>query len=66
MDFNIIRNSESCVTSNGYIHPPFKLPRGIRQGCLIITLPSLLISEIVSLVLRTSDKIDSIKLMVKV
>ena len=50
------------MTNNGYSSPFFKLSRGIRQGCPISTLLLLLIAEIVALVLRSSDKIDGIKI----
>ena len=48
----LCKNSESCVTNNGYSSPFFKLSRGIRQGCPISALLFLLIAEIVALVLR--------------
>ena len=38
------------------------MSRGIRQGCPISALLFLLIAEIVALVLRSSDKTDSIKI----
>ena len=48
----LYKNSESCVTNNGFMSPYFKLSRGIRQGCPISALLFLLIAETVALVLR--------------
>ena len=58
----LYKDSESCVTNNGYLSPFFKLSRGIRQGCPISALLFLLIAEIVALVLRSSDKVEGINI----
>ena len=37
------KNAESCVTNNGWTSKPFSIQRGIRQGCLLSALLSLLL-----------------------
>ena len=56
----LYKDSESCVTNNGYLSSFFKLSKGIRQGCPISALLFLLIAEIVAIVLRSSERIHGI------
>ena len=42
----IYTNSESCLSNNGWTSKPFKIQRGIRQGCPLSTLLFLLVVEI--------------------
>ena len=48
----IYNNVESCVINNGWLSTPFKIQRGLRQGCPLSALLFLLVVEILAIQIR--------------
>jgi exonuclease III len=57
----IYRNSEACVTNNGFSSPFFKLERGVRQGCPLSAYLFITVVELLAHKIRTTDTIKGIK-----
>lgn len=51
-----------CVSNNGYSSEFFEISRGIRQGCPISALLFILVAEIMSINIRTSEQIKGLNI----
>lgn len=60
----LYNNAESCVSNNGWVSEPFKIKRGIRQGCPLSALLFLLVVEILAEKIR-SNKENAIEIKSK-
>ena len=48
-------NADACVTNNGWTSKPFKINKGIRQGCPLSTLLFLLVVEVLACDIRKDN-----------
>jgi hypothetical protein len=58
----VYKNSEACVTNNGYASPYFKLERGVRQGCPLSAYLFIMVVELLANKIRHTDQIKGIKI----
>ena len=58
----IYRQSETCVTNNGYNSSFFKLGRGVRQGCPLSAYLFITVVELMAIKIRNSVHIQGIKI----
>jgi hypothetical protein len=58
----IYKNSEACVTNNGFSSPFFKLERGVRQGCPLSAYLFIMVVELMANKIRTTNEIKGIKI----
>jgi hypothetical protein len=56
----IYKETEACVTNNGYSSPFFKLERGVRQGCPLSAYLFIMVVEILAHRIRTDKNIKGI------
>lgn len=52
----------SFVVNNGYKSDPFKIHRGVRQGCPLSPFLFILASELLAIAIRENEKINGIKI----
>ena len=57
----LCNNCKTCIINNGWRSEPFKLSRGIRQGCPISSLLFILVAEIMACRIRYSEYIIGIQ-----
>ena len=60
----IYNNAEACLSNNGWTSKPFKIQRGIRQGCPLSALLFLLVVEILGNQIRKNTN-DGLEIKVK-
>jgi hypothetical protein len=58
----IYKNSEACVTNNGFSSPFFKLSRGVRQGCPLSAYLFIMVVELLANKIRKTKEIKGIKI----
>ena len=58
----IYKNSEACVTNNGFSSPFFKLQRGVRQGCPLSAYLFIMVVELLANKIRETREIKGIKI----
>jgi exonuclease III len=58
----IYKNSEACVTNNGFSSPFFKLSRGVRQGCPLSAYLFIMVVELLANKIRQTKDIKGIKI----
>ena len=59
---SLYTNITSCTVNNGHLSRYFGLSRGIRQGCPISALLFVLVAEILSVNLRSNNKVKGISI----
>ena len=58
----LYHNITSCTVNNGHLSPSFELSRRVRQGCPLSAFLFILVSEIISLYLKSDKSIKGIKI----
>ena len=53
----IYQNTESMISNNGFLSPPFPLTRGVRQGCPLSVLLYIINNEIINLNIKANKKV---------
>jgi hypothetical protein len=56
----IYKESEACVTNNGFSSPFFKLERGVRQGCPLSAYLFIMVVELLAHQIRKNENIKGI------
>jgi hypothetical protein len=56
------KNSEACVTNNGFSSPFFKLEQGVRQGCPLSAYLFIMVVELLANKIRNTKEIKGIKI----
>jgi hypothetical protein len=58
----VYKNSEACVTNNGFSSPFFKLERGVRQGCPLSAYLFIMVVELLANKIRNNKNIKGINI----
>jgi exonuclease III len=58
----VYKNTEACVTNNGYSSPFFVLERGVRQGCPLSAYLFIMVVELLANKIRNTKEIKGIKI----
>jgi hypothetical protein len=58
----IYKESEACMTNNGFSSPFFRLQRGVRQGCPLSAYLFIMVVELLAHQIRRSNNIKVIKI----